>query len=95
MPLMPARGLMLLSALPMAILLTACAETDSRPPPTNVQPKLDEYSSAFQAQLADELDQNINPPCPRDFIVPDCSAWKRAVGDYGHLRNGIRAAGGL
>ncbi len=84
---------MLSSALVAMILLTACAKVNSRPAPTNVQPDLDEYSSAFQTQLADELDAEARVPCPRDFMVPDCSAWKRAVSDYGHLRNGIRAAG--
>jgi hypothetical protein len=77
----------------MAILLTACATTNSNPAPTNVQPDLDDYSDAFQAQLAVELEGEARVPCPRDFMVPDCSAWKRAVIDYGHLRNGIRAAG--
>ena len=74
------------------ILLTACAKVDSRPPPINVQPDLDEYSNAFQIQLAIEIEAEIRVRCPRDFLVPDCSAWKRAVDDYGHLRNGIRAA---
>ena len=84
---------MLSSVLVMTILLTACATGNSRPAPTNVQPDLDAYSSAFQTQLADELDAEAQVPCPRDFMVPDCSAWKRAVTDYLHLRNGIRAAG--
>ncbi len=85
---------MLSIALVAMTLLTACANTNSRPAPTNVQPKLDDYSAAFQEQLADERDAEIRVPCPRDFIVPDCSAWKRAIDDYGHLRNGIRAASG-
>ncbi len=84
---------MLSSALLMAILLTACAKVNSRPAPTNVQPDLDEYSDTFQTQLAIELEAEAGIPCPRDFLVSDCSAWKRAVIDYGHLRNGIRAAG--
>ncbi len=84
---------MLSSVLVMAILLTACAKGNSRPAPTNVQPRLDEYSQPFQTQLAIEMEFDVRVPCPRDFLVPDCSAWKRAVVDYRHLRNGIRAAG--
>ena len=75
------------------ILLSACTTTNSRSAPINVQPNLDEYSDLFQDQLAIEMKAETRVPCPRDFIVPDCSAWKRAINDYGYLRNGIRAAG--
>ena len=75
-----------------AILLTACTKENSRPAPTNVQPDLDEYSDTYQEQLAIEFEAEARVPCPRDFMVPDCSAWKRAIVDYKFLRDRIRAA---
>lgn len=74
------------------ILFASCAKVDSRPSPINVQPDLDEYSNAFQIQLAFEMEAENRVRCPRDFLIPECSAWKRAITDYYHLRNGIRAA---
>ncbi len=83
---------MLLIVLMMTTLSISCTKENSRPAPINVQPDLDEYSVSFQTQLALEMEAEIRVRCPRDFLVPDCSAWKRAVTDYLHLRNGIRAA---
>ena len=74
------------------ILFASCAKVNSRPAPINVQPDLDQYSASFQSQLAVEMEAETRVRCPRDFLVPDCSAWKRAIDDYLHLRNGIRAA---
>ena len=76
----------------MMILFVSCAKVNSRSVPINVQPDLDDYSASFQSQLAVEMEAETRVRCSRDFLVPDCSAWKRAIDDYGHLRNGIRAA---
>lgn len=88
------RGLMLSSLLGLALLLASCAKVNSRSAPTNVQPPLIDYSTVFQVQLALEYESDRRPPCPRQILVPDCSASKAAVDDYGLLRAQIRAAGG-
>ncbi len=88
------RGLMLSSLLGLALLLTSCAKVNSRPAPTNVQPPLIDYSTAFQVQLALEYESDPRPPCPRQILVSDCSAAKAAVDDYGLLRAQVRAARG-
>lgn len=83
---------MLSIALMTTVLLISCVKENSRPAPINVQPLLDEYSSSFQSQLAVEMEAETRLLCARDILAPDCSAWKRAINDYLHLRNGIRAA---
>lgn len=80
-----------LPVLPIA-LLTGCVGTGSDRAPVVVTPDAAQYSSEFQNRLADEIEADPSIPCPRDILVPECSAWKRAVIDYGTLREQIRAA---
>jgi len=77
--------------LALAVLLVACAR-EGADAPLVVAPDLAQYSQAFQSQLADEIEAQTNIACPRDIIVPNCSAWLRAVVDYGHMREQSRAA---
>lgn len=84
----------MLSLLGLAILLASCTTGNSRPAPTNVQPPLVPYSDPFQVQLAIEYEADARPPCPRQILVPNCSAAKAAIDDYGLLRDQVRAAGG-
>lgn len=52
------------------------------------------YSKQFQNKLATEIEENNLVPCsPIDFAEP-CSAWKRAVIDYGDQRKKTRIANG-
>lgn len=62
--------------------------------PSNALPKLAEYSDAFQAKAAEEMETDQRRPCDPVQPVGDCSAMKRLVIDYGHTREEIRAAGG-
>jgi len=81
-------------ALVVATLLTGCGtglfNTNTPAAPIVVVPAIPPYSQDFQNQLADEIEADGRVPCPPDFIVPDCSAWKRAIIDYGFLRDQIR-----
>ena len=55
-------------------------------------PPIEDYSKELQAAAAAEM-KAIPGPCSRDTVnVTDCSAVKRMVIDYGHLRQRIRAA---
>jgi len=56
-----------------------------------VLPDLEQYSSSFQEHLADELEA-LPQDCPRDFIVPNCSALGTFTLDHIHLRDKIRSA---
>jgi len=64
----------------------------SRPVASVYAPRLDQYAVEFQHQLADEIEASQLVTCPRDIIVPNCSAWKRMVVDYVYLRDRITAA---
>ncbi len=86
---MPKNLLILSSILLGTTLLIGCARGNSRAPIV-VVPNIPKYSAEFQDRLADEIDGNSNVPCPPDILVPDCSAWQRAVIDYGYLREQIR-----
>lgn len=86
---MPRNAWMTLSALALTILLAACA-TGNTKAPIVIVPTIPPYSVEFQNKLADEMEANGLVPCPPDFLVPDCSAWRRAVIDYGYLREQIR-----
>lgn len=79
-------------AMTLALLLTGCVRADSSPPPIVSLPDLEEYSQEFQTRLADEIEGEALPVCPRDFPIVDCSAWMRAVLDYGRMREQIREA---
>lgn len=70
-------------------MLIGCASTTSRAPIV-VVPTVPKYSAEFQDRLADEIRASFNVPCPPDILVPDCSAWQRAVIDYGFMREQIR-----
>jgi len=72
-----------------ALLLSACARV-----PSNVRPDPPEYSDAFQARAAGEMAGDDRRPCDRIQPRGDCSAMKRMIIDYGHMREEIRAAGG-
>ena len=74
----------------LMILLTACAGGNSDPPAV-VVPSIPHYSAEFQTKLAGEMEADSRVPCPPDILVPECSAWKRGIIDYGHLRAQIRA----
>jgi len=67
------------------LLLSGCGKATSR-----VLPELPEYSDRFQQRAAEEMGETARPCDP---IQPrgDCSATKRLVIDYGHLREEIRA----
>lgn len=78
-----------LSLLVVAILLAGC-ETVNSEPPRLVKPRLDSYSLEFQRQLADEMTGRV--ACDRVEPMPPCSAWVRAVIDYGDLRRRVRSA---
>ena len=80
----------LLSPPALTILLTACAGANSEPPVV-VVPSIFHYSAEFQNKLAGELEADNRVPCPPDILVPQCSAWKRGIIDYGYLRDKIRA----
>ncbi len=86
---MPRNGLILSSLLLGMILLIGCENTTSRAPIV-VVPNIPRYSAEFQDRLADEIEANVNVPCPPDILVLDCSAWQRAIIDYGYLREQIR-----
>jgi len=73
----------------LALVLAACAAKPSSAPIV-VVPRIADYSAEFQNRLADEIEANTNVPCPPDILVPDCSAWQRAIIDYGYLREQIR-----
>ena len=72
------------------ILLTACAKANSETPIV-VVPDLPRYSAEFQHELAGEMEADNRVPWPPDILVPECSAWKRGIIDYGYLREQIRA----
>ena len=86
---MPKNGLIQSSLLLGMILLIGCENTTSRAPIV-VVPNIPKYSAEFQDRLADEIEAGARVPCPPDILVPDCSAWQRAVIDYGYLREQIR-----
>ena len=69
-----------------ALFLSACGQATS-----NVVPELFEYSDAFQERAAEEMAEDDRRPCDRIQPQGDCSAMKRLVIDYGHLREEIRA----
>lgn len=69
-------------------LLTACAAAVSSP--AVIAPDIPIYSGEFQMLLADELEA-MPRPCDRIDPQPGCSASKRAVMDYGWLRERVRA----
>lgn len=69
------------------MLLTSC-ETGSS---SAVTPTLYEYTSAFQAQAAEELDA-LPPACRRNVSdTSSCSPLATLVQDYGVVRAEIRA----
>ena len=74
-----------------AALLASCA-TGTSSTTTVVTPDLPTYSDAFQERLADEMANSDQRPCDPIQPRPPCAAWKRAVIDYGDLRDRIRAA---
>ena len=74
-----------------ALLLTGCAGGNTSPPPVVIAPTLYDYSAEFQTRLADELETEPLAPCPRDFPIKECSAWVRAILDYGRVREQIRS----
>lgn len=85
----------MLSGLAAMIFLTACAATEtSRPAPRLVLPTLDQYGAEFRERLARDIEADTRVLCPRDFVVPDCSAIKTWSQDYLHLRDRVRAARG-
>ena len=50
------------------------------------------YSEEFQTKLAEEMEGNALVACsPIDYVEP-CSAWKRAIIDYGDHRRKTRVA---
>ena len=60
--------------------------------PVMVTPPITACSKEQQDAAAAEM-RALNGPCPRDTVnVTDCSAVKRMVIDYGHLRQRVRAA---
>ncbi len=75
------------------MLTASCAtpiqKSEAPPKPVIVAPSLDRYSEEFETKLADELEQ-LAPPCPRDYIVPNCSALYRITLDGIHLRNRVK-----
>ena len=56
-----------------------------------VTPPLVDYSGEIQSAAARELEA-MGAPCPRDFIIDNCSVAARMIIDYGDLREKIRAA---
>lgn len=72
----------LAATLAATALLTACATAPSDPVP-RATPVLVEYDRATQARAADELD-----------ALPENSAIGRMIGDYGNLRDQVRAIEG-
>lgn len=72
------------------MLLTGCAKAVSDAP-FIAAPDLPVYSQEFQTRLADEIEAEEMPVCPRDFPILECSAWLRAVLDYGRMRDQIRS----
>jgi len=82
--------------LTLAGLSTSCTKGSSdAPAPVVATPDVVIYSDGFQAQLAIEVEAEQRVPCPADVMVPDCSAWKRTVIDYGRMRDQARAAVGV
>jgi hypothetical protein len=53
-------------------------------------PDLVEYTPEVQAEAKREFDL-LGPPCPRDAVFGGCSAIKRMIKDYGHMRDQTRA----
>jgi len=49
------------------------------------------YTKSGKQQAACELEA-IGAPCPRDFVVDNCSVAARMIIDYGDLREKIWAA---
>ena len=85
---------MTLPALVAVLLLSGCEGIrKSREAPRLVLPELKQYSGEFQARLADELDTLESQDCPRDFVIPNCSAVGTFTLDHIHLRDMIRSAG--
>ena len=77
---------MVLYPLVLMILLSGCAKVSS----SQVLPDLANYNGAVQELAAFEMAQ-LPPPCPRDAVIPTCSAMKRMLMDYGDMRNQTRA----
>ena len=59
--------------------------------PIIVAPDVVDYSASVQDRAAAELDV-LGEPCPTDAVLADCSALARFVGDYGRMRDQVRAA---
>ena len=79
----------------LAMFLTSCTPGSSeRRPPLVITPDVVPFSDTFQAQLAVEMEADARVPCPRDILVPDCSAWKRAVLEFSRMRDQARGAKG-
>jgi len=79
------------SLIASGLLLASCA-TGGSSTTTVVTPDLPIYSDAFQQRLADEIAANDKRPCDPIQPQPPCSAWQRAVIDYGDVRDRVRAA---
>ena len=67
--------------------LAGCAN----PPKTTiiVAPEVVPYSNTVQKRAAEEM-TGMGPACPRDNVFGGCSAVKRFILDYGHMRNQSR-----
>ena len=70
--------------------LAACAMERSERVSSAVQPTLFEYGREVQTQGAYEF-ENLGPACPRDELVPGCSALRTFTKDYKTKRDEIRA----
>jgi len=78
---------LLLSAIAVPALLSACAAEDSS---AFLPPPLVDYPAAFQARAAEELEA-LPPACPLHAPGDDCSGLARLIEDYGELRARVRA----
>jgi len=57
-----------------------------------VLPDVEVYSQEFKERLSDELERLPPQDCPRDFVIPDCTALGTFTLDYIHLIDKIKSA---
>lgn len=72
-----------------SLLLTAC-ETRNFSTVIVKTPDVVPYSPEVMHKAADEI-ESLGPMCPREIIIPGCSAAHRMVHDYREMRNQARA----
>lgn len=71
----------------LVLCLASCVKANSN---NVVVPDVVAYDIAVQTLAAYEL-ESMGPPCPRDAVIPGCSAVHRMTIDYGDMRDQARA----